>query len=151
MYTTLLPLHSIVRWLVLIMLLISLYISFRGWKYNLAFTRTANRIRHRTATIAHIQFMLGMIIYFYSPVVKYAIPAQGNALMSQHAFFKYLHISLMLLAIVLLTIGSAKAKRQAEATDQYKTILIWYTIALTIILIAIPWPFSPLARRPLFR
>jgi cbb3-type cytochrome oxidase subunit 3 len=30
-------------------------------------------------------------------------------------------------------------------------MLVWFTIALIIIFIAIPWPFSPFANRPYFR
>lgn len=151
MYSSLLPLHSIFRWLVLLMMLTSIYVAYNGWKLKLAFTPLANSIRHWTATLAHIQLMLGMVLYFYSPIVKYSMPVSSRALMSQHAFFKYLHIAFMLFAIVVLTIGSAKAKRASTASAQYKTILIWYTVALILILIAIPWPFSPFASRPLFR
>ena len=151
MYSSLLPLHSIFRWLILLMMLTSIYVAYNGWKLKLAFTPLANNIRHWTATFAHIQLMVGMVLYFYSPIVKYPMHVRSTALMSQHAFFKYLHIAFMLLAIVVLTIGSAKAKRASKASAQYKTILIWYTVALILILTAIPWPFSPLASRPFFR
>ena len=151
MYSSLLPIHSIVRWLLLLMMLISLYVAYNGVRHKLAFTPLANKIRHWTATIAHVQLMLGMVLYFYSPVVQHPMPPSDTALMSQHAFFKYLHLVLMMSAIVVLTIGSEKAKRTSLAFDQYKTILIWYTAALILILVAIPWPFSPFVSRPLFR
>jgi len=35
--------------------------------------------------------------------------------------------------------------------EKFKIMLLWYGIALIIILIAIPWPFSPLANRPYLR
>jgi hypothetical protein len=57
----------------------------------------------------------------------------------------------MFVAIVLITIGSAKAKRKSNDTQKFKTMLIWFSIALLIIFIAIPWPFSPLANRPYIR
>jgi hypothetical protein len=67
------------------------------------------------------------------------------------AFFGILHLLFMLTAIVLITIGSAKAKRMPTDEEKFKTMLTWYSIGLIIILIAIPWPFSPLASRPYFR
>jgi len=66
-------------------------------------------------------------------------------------FFGLIHILLMLIAIILITIGSAIAKRKTSDVEKFKTILIYYSISLLIIFIAIPWPFSPLAHRPFLR
>src|SRR3712207_6928027 len=54
-------------------------------------------------------------------------------------------------AIVLITIGSASAKRQSADQQKFKTMLIWFSVGLVVILVAIPWPFSPLAARPYLR
>jgi hypothetical protein len=57
----------------------------------------------------------------------------------------------MFSAIIVITIGSAMAKRKATDRERFKTMLTWYAIALLIIFLAIPWPFSPFANRPYFR
>jgi len=57
----------------------------------------------------------------------------------------------MLTAIVIITIGSALAKRKKTDKEKFKTMLVWFSAALLIIFIAIPWPFSPLANRPYIR
>jgi hypothetical protein len=62
-----------------------------------------------------------------------------------------MHILLMLVAIVLITIGSAKSKRQAKDPEKFKVMLTWFSIALLIIFLAIPWPFSPFGNRPYLR
>jgi len=61
------------------------------------------------------------------------------------------HITMMLIAIVLITIGSANAKRQPTDQQRFKTMAILFTIALIIIFASIPWQFSPLTSRPYFR
>jgi hypothetical protein len=61
------------------------------------------------------------------------------------------HITMMVIAITVLTIGSAKAKRKPDDQQKFKTMAIWFTIALVIILTSIPWSFSPLIARPNFR
>jgi drug/metabolite transporter (DMT)-like permease len=66
-------------------------------------------------------------------------------------FFSLIHIALMFAAIIVLTVGSAMAKRQGSDRQKFRTMLMWFIFALVIILIAIPWPFSPLAKRPLIR
>jgi hypothetical protein len=57
----------------------------------------------------------------------------------------------MTLAITCITIGASVAKRQDAAVKKFRSITLWYALALLLILIAIPWPFSPLAHRPYIR
>ena len=53
--------------------------------------------------------------------------------------------------VVIITIGSAKAKRKKGAYAKFKTLFLWFVIALVLIFAAVPWPFSPLAQRPFLR
>lgn len=152
MYQTLTFLHSTVRWFVLLSLLYSIFIAYRGYVNKTSFTRADNLIRHWTATIAHVQLMLGIILYTQSPLVKYFWKNTGETINDlEFLFFGLIHIVLMLTAIIVLTIGSASAKRRAEDRQKFKTMLLYFSAALLIIIIAIPWPFSPLAHRPFFR
>jgi len=61
------------------------------------------------------------------------------------------HSVMMITAIVIITIGSAKAKRKLTDKEKFKTMAIWFTVGLVIILISIPWTFSSFASRPYFR
>ena len=152
MYQTLTFLHSIFRWLVLLTLLYSIFRAYRGYFYGKEFSKTDDSVRHWTATIAHLQLVLGIILYSQSPVVSYFWKNFQVAKESFDLFFfSIIHISLMLFSIILITIGSSAAQRKTSDKDTFKTMLTWYTIALLIIFIAIPWPFSPLANRPYFR
>jgi hypothetical protein len=150
MYSILLMAHSIIRWLVLLSLIFAIYRSWRGHRSQFSFTKNDDAVRHWTATIVHVQLMLGIILYSQSSTVKYYF-STGRSLSGEPLFFGVIHILLMLIAIVVITLGSAKAKRKIIDTEKFRTMLIWYSIALVIILIAIPWPFSPLSHRPLLR
>jgi len=168
MYPLLLFLHSLFRWLVLSSLLYAILRAYRGFRPHgdsrssggtqtgKPFTKADDSIRHWTATIAHIQLMLGCVLYFTSPLIKlYYSPDRAaitrTAATWELSFFGIIHISLMLAAIVVITIGSALAKRRETSRAKFRTMLVWFSIALARILLAIPWPFSPLASRPLFR
>jgi Type IV secretion system pilin len=152
MYQTLTFYHSIVRWLVLASLLYAIYRAYKGYTSNAKFSKTDNSIRHWTATIAHIQLVIGITLYTQSPIIKYFWKNFNEAIHNiDTAFFGLLHIILMLIAIILITIGSALSKRKTTDKEKYKTMLVWFSISLIIIFIAIPWPFSPLANRPYFR
>ena len=152
MYLSLLFIHSIFRWLVVTSLIYAIFRAYKGFTTNAVFTKMDNSVRHWTATIAHLQLTIGVILYLKSPVVSYFWrnfkDAIGNI---DTAFFGLIHILLMLVSVIILTIGSALAKRRPRDHEKFRTMLIWFSIALFIIFIAIPWPFSPLANRPYFR
>lgn len=152
MYQTLILYHSICRWLVLLSLLYALIRAARGKITGKAFSGTDNAVRHWTATIAHIQLVIGMVLYTQSPVIRYFWSNFREARESPDSlFFGLIHILMMLAAIVLITIGSARAKRMPADKDKFNTMLLWYGLGLLLIIIAIPWPFSLLAHRPYFR
>ena len=152
MYSTVLALHSLVRWLVLISLLFSIFLAYKGWFTKKNFSRFDNSVRHWTATIAHIQLVLGLWLYFISPIINYFLHHYKEAVHEREIrFFGMEHSVMMLTAIVIITIGSAKAKRKLTDKEKFKTMAIWFTVALLIILISIPWAFSSFASRPYLR
>jgi cytochrome b561 len=151
MYPYILFLHSLLRWLVLTSLVTSIAIASKSLKQKRKFTARHNSWRHWTATIAHIQLLLGMLLYFQSPVVRYPLPRDPYHIVNEHTYFRYIHITLMFIAVIVITIGSAKAKREQEDQKKFRTMLLWFSAGLLTLLIAIPWPFSPLAGRPLLR
>lgn len=152
MYSFLLALHSLMRWLVLLSLLTAIFIGFRGWFQQRNFSKYDNFIRHTTATITHIQLLIGLSLYFISPVVDYFLHHFKEAVHErQIRFFGMEHITVMIIAIVVITIGSAKAKRKQTDKEKFKTMTIWFSIGLLLIITSIPWQFSPLTSRPYFR
>jgi signal transduction histidine kinase len=152
MYYTLLVLHSAVRWLVLISLIVAIIRAYRGWKNRFIFTTIDDRIRFFTAIIAHIQLVLGVLLYFLSPIITYFFNNFKTAVHEREIrFFGMEHVTVMIIALVLITIGSMKAKRQTKDEAKFKTMFVWYLIAFIAILTSIPWAFSPLVSRPYFR
>lgn len=152
MYPLVLTLHSFVRWLVLVSLLYALYRAYSGWAANKPFSRLDNTVRHSTATVAHVQLILGLWLYFISPIVDYFLHNVKTAMHErQIRFFGMEHSTMMLTGIVLITIGSAKAKRKPTDKEKFRTMAIWFTIGLLVILSSIPWAFSPLISRPYLR
>lgn len=152
MFSFLLPIHSVIRWFVLSGLIYSIYTSLKGYQNNLPFTKKDDSVRHWTATIAHIQLIVGILIYSKSDTVgAFFSGLAARDRITEPMFFAVIHIAAMITAIVLITVGSAMAKRKTGSREKFKTILIWFSLALFIIIIAIPWPFSPLASRPYLR
>ena len=152
MYQILTFYHSTVRWLLLASLIYAIFRAFKGYYSKSGFTKSDNAVRHWTATISHIQLVIGMTLYSQSPIVKYFWTNFKEAVHDiEIAFFGLIHIVLMLIAIIFITIGSALTKRKQTDNEKFKTMLVWFSISLLIIFLAIPWPFSPLANRPYLR
>ncbi|HEX8023872.1 hypothetical protein [Mucilaginibacter sp.] len=152
MYAFILALHSLIRWFVLASLLFALYRAYAGWLGNKVYSKFDDRVRVISATIAHIQLTVGLWLYFISPIANYFISHFKEAVHErQIRFFGMEHVTMMLIGITLITIASAKAKRKTTDQEKFKTMAIWLTIALLVILSSIPWSFSPLISRPLFR
>lgn len=152
MYSKILILHSLFRWLVLLSLCYAIIRAYRGYSSKSDFSLWDDKARHWTVTIAHIQLTLGIFVYIKSPIIHFYFSDFKNLISNWDlTFFGLFHFILMITAIVIITIGSAKAKREKTDIKKFKTMLVWFTIALIIIFIAIPWPFSPLANRPYIR
>jgi membrane protein DedA with SNARE-associated domain len=66
-------------------------------------------------------------------------------------FFTMEHLSMMLIAWILVHVGRAAVKRANTDAAKHKKSLIFFGIALVLILASIPWPFREAIARPLFR
>ena len=151
-YTAFLLLHSWFRWILLISLLYLIVRAFRSWKTQQEFSSKDNTLRHLVATFAHIQLLFGIGLYLTSPISGYFMTHFKEAVhIREIRFFGLEHSVTMLFAVFVITLGSMIAKRQNTHDSKFRTIVIWYTIALLPILIAIPWEFSPFISRPFFR
>src|SRR5258707_897485 len=127
MYPALLALHSLVRWLIVVLIVYSIYRALVGFIKNKTFSKTDHAFRHWTATVAHIQLIIGMTLYTQSPIVKYFWTDTKIAIQNLDlTFYGVIHLVLMLTAITLLTIGSALAKRKVTDEEKFRTMLIWF-------------------------
>ena len=152
MYPTILALHSLVRWFVLVSLLFAIYRAYRGWLSGRIFSRFDNSARYWTVTFAHIQLVLGVWLYLISPIVHYFLHNYHVAVHQREIrFFGMEHVIMMVIAITLITTGAAKVRRKPTDREKFRTMATWFTMAVIIIFASIPWKFSPLTSRPYFR
>lgn len=143
-------LHSVLRWLILAALLWAIFKAVEGRLVNGPFQRSDRIVVSAASILSQIQLVLGFCLYLWSPVVQ-AFWAERSLRWNDSLFFALVHFGLMAISIVLITIGSALAHREKDDLLKFKVVFKYYCVALLIILLAIPWPFSPLAQRPLIR
>lgn len=152
LFLKLLALHSIFRWLATFGLLAGIGVGYWGWIGNRAYGVWDDRIRKWAMILAQIQMAIGLWLYFVSPTVKVMFNYFSVAVHQRDVrFFGMEHITSMILAVAMITLGSIKAKRKAQDSDKFRLMAIWFTIAAIIILFAAPWPFMPFVQRPWIR
>ena len=142
--------HSILRWAVLIFGLYAITKSARGLLKNQEYTQNHKMASTLFVASMHLQVLLGLLLYVSRGWVS-QFSDMGNAMGdSATRFWTVEHNFGMILAAVLIQIGSTKSKKATDTRKKHKTALTYFAIAMIIILAAIPWPFRGEVARALW-
>jgi hypothetical protein len=141
MYGLLTVIHSFLRWAVLLFLVAAIIKSLQGMISKREFNASDNRISLFLMISAHTQLLVGLGLYFVIPFGK-----MGETADKEIRFFTLEHSSMMILSIVFITIARIASKRAETDPKKFRRLFIWSLVALLIIFMAIPWPFSPVSR-----
>ncbi|NQW43398.1 MAG: cytochrome B [Bacteroidetes bacterium] len=132
--------HSDVRWLVLVTAVVAIVLPFEN-------NKTAIGKKDKLPALAFmimcdVQLLMGLILYFvYSAMGFEAFSSGMKTVMSTAPIRKIAveHFVMMLAAITLVHIGYAKLKKATDVSKFKKIGLIYFGIALVLILAGIPW------------
>lgn len=135
MLTGMKHLHSTLAIILLVALIISIVITAINYFGSKPYNRKIALIGFISA---HLQLLIGLIIYFVSPLGMQSFSGANMSNSLSRLYFLE-HPLMMIIAIVLITIGYSKAKKAKEDYAANRTVFITYTIALILILSRIPW------------
>tara|TARA_R110002096_G_scaffold391915_1_gene586799 strand:+ start:579 stop:1013 length:435 start_codon:yes stop_codon:yes gene_type:complete len=130
--------HSGLRWFALIVIIYTIINALTGVKQGKDFEKKDKMLGLVTLILFHTQLLIGLGLYFSSVKVSFT---SGFMKESLYRFFTMEHPLMMLISIVLVTIGYSKSKKADSSRMKFRKILVFYTIALIILLAGIPWPF----------
>ncbi len=138
MYTGLKHLHSYLAYLLLAVIIFSILYALFNLLRKKSFTERVRKVALAGFIAAHLQLLIGIVLYFISPV--------GLSLFSSEAMQDSLsrlyileHPLTMIIGIVLISIGYIKAKKPGDDVRRLRTIFLYYTGGLLLILLRIPW------------
>lgn len=134
MYTFLFYFHSGLRFIVLLLLLLSIIQSLTGWLGNKPYTEANRKGNMFTMISMHVQLLVGLGLYFVSPLVQFGANTMKQA---DTRYWTVEHISMMIIAIALVTIGHSRSKKAATAQAKHKNIAIFYILAVVVIVAAL--------------
>lgn len=128
-------LHSTIAVVLLIALVISIVVTLINYLKSKPYNRKIALVGFISA---HLQLLIGLVIYFTSPL-GFSSFSSANMKNSLSRLYFLEHPMMMLIAIIVITIGYSKAKKATEDWKANQTVLIFYLIALVLILSRIPW------------
>jgi uncharacterized BrkB/YihY/UPF0761 family membrane protein len=92
--------------------------------------------------VTHLQLLIGLVLYFVSPLGMQAISNNGMSTVMKDSMLRLNaveHPIVMILVVIFITIGYSKHKKKLVSTPKFKMLAIFYTIALVLMLSRIPW------------
>jgi len=142
MNTTFQFLHSHWAYLVLLIVLLATINALAGFFSKREYGAKDFRISLFALIVTHIQLLIGLILYFVSPLGFQNISKSGMGAVMKDAtarLYAVEHPMVMILTVIFITIGYSKHKKKLLSNGKFKTLAIFYTIALVLMLSRIPW------------
>lgn len=134
MYNGLLIAHSYLRYILLILLIIVVISSLIAVVNRKPYTAGDNKLGLSLFIATHLQLLIGLILFFVSPVVQFSGEAMKNA---ETRYWLVEHNTAMLIAIIFITLARTTSKKMVDSQAKHRRMLIFNLIALIIILVAI--------------
>lgn len=141
MYSFFRELHSGFRFIVLVLVLIAIIQSLVGWLGKKPYTDANRKINLFAMISAHTQLLIGLILYFISPLVQFTSDTMKNP---DLRYWAVEHVGMMVFAIVLITVGHSRSKKAVLPEARHRSIAIYYILAVVVIVAAIAQSHRPL-------
>jgi amino acid transporter len=142
MYEFIQNLHSGIAYVALLMLIIVVLNAAFAAINKKEFTSRDRKIALFGLIFAHIQLLIGLILYFVSPLGYPSISTMGMGEVMKNPELRQMaveHPMINIIAIILITIGWSKHKKASTPKAKFNNILIFYALGLMLILSRIPW------------
>jgi hypothetical protein len=149
--TVILILHNLVRWLVLLFGFLAVVRALLGYLTNATFTKADNSSSLFFMIMCDVQLLLGLGLYFLNSWYTKLSAMKENMADPVTRFYMMEHGIMMLVAWLLVHIGRIRLEKLPTNRQKHLRGLIYFGIALLLIVIAIPWSFRAGIGRPLFR
>ena len=152
MYIGLLHLHSFLRWVIIVLAVVVIYKSYTGMKSGRPFTSGDKKTGLFLMIAAHTELLIGLYQWFTGQWGLKRIQEVGMKEVMHNGVFRFFaieHITGMIIAIALITVGRGVSKKNLPDAVKHTKTFWFILIALVIILASVPWPFRE-AGRPWF-
>ncbi len=152
MYQGLLHLHNFLRWVIIILAVVAIIRSLTRMTSGKQFTNGDKKIGLFLMIAAHVILLIGLYQWIAGPWGLRNILNIGMGEVMKDRVFRFWgieHMTGMLVAIILITIGRGIGKKNLSDKVKHRKTFWFYVVALLIIMVTVPWPFREGIGRPL--
>lgn len=142
MYRTVQIIHSYWAYLVLLIVLLATINAIAGYFSKREYGAKDFRVSLFALIVTHFQLLIGLLLYFISPLGLQNISNIGMGEVMKNAEFRLYaveHPLVMILAAVFVTIGYSKHKKKLLSQGKFKILAIFFAITAVLMLSRIPW------------
>jgi hypothetical protein len=137
-----LVIHSILRWAVLLFGLWAVLSALSGIVSKRNYSSADNRSGLLFMIFCDIQLLMGLVLYFTGMWFEKVKSNMGEVMKDPaERFFAVEHALMMIIAWLLVHIGRSMVRRADTDAQKHRRAIIFFGIALILILAMIPWPF----------
>jgi H+/Cl- antiporter ClcA len=116
------------------MLIVVTVSSLLGWLNKKEYSSTHDKLSLFLLIGAHLQLVIGLVLYFLSPFVKFGSETMKVA---ETRYWTVEHSLMMIVAIALITVARITSKKRGDTFERHKPMLLLNSLALVVILAAI--------------
>jgi hypothetical protein len=152
MSSVLLQVHSILRWVLLLLLVLSIVQSFIGWIKHRELREGDTKLWLFTMISAHTNLLIGLILLLFGRfgILSSGLPEGVNLMQDKfYRFFWVEHPAGMIAATLLITVARGVVRKQLTDPVKYRRSFWLFLVALIIIMASIPWPGREIVGRGL--
>ena len=148
---SILILHNLLRWAILFFGCWAFFNGIKGSINKSAFSSADKKSGLFFMIFCDLQLLFGLILFIKNGWFDKMKTSMGEAMKNPvDRFFIAEHAMMMVLAWILVHIGYSAVKKAAPE-KKHKKMIVFFGIALLLILISIPWEFKSVVARPNFR
>ena len=131
MYLGLHHTHILLRYFILIMLVVVIAMAVVGLIKKKPYGRIDNKLSLYLLIFTHLQLVVGLILYFVSPNVKFSADTMKDPSLR---YWTVEHVVGMLVAIALITVARISSKKLNLDSAKHMRLLVMNVVALVLII-----------------
>ena len=148
MYELLIIIHSLLRWVLVVLAIVAIVMGFKGWFGTQSWEGRHTKISASLLGTTHLQIVLGLILYvgvspLMGPIFSDFESAMKNGVLR---FWAVEHIVTMILGALIIHVTHVMVKKAEEDHLKFKRSAIGFTLGFIVVMAGIPWPFREAGR-----
>jgi F0F1-type ATP synthase membrane subunit c/vacuolar-type H+-ATPase subunit K len=143
--------HNLIRWAILLVGVWTVINALSGVISKRSFSSNDNRSNLLFMIFCDVQLLFGLILLFSNGWFDKIKSGMGEVMKNNvDRFFIVEHGLMMIIAWILVHVGRTAVKKAPE-NSKHKKMLLFFGLALLLILASIPWSFKGEVARPMMR